>query len=204
MSANKVRAKRKEMDAPDVNPEFEALETAANLLIDSFPNESTRAILRETARSQFIPLWMLITGIVQRSYDNGEHTAPIIDPMWLAANPIKLGEFGKVICQTCGNDFTPRWPGEKYCGSYCGIAGYRSRITADRATHNPPPTTYKVGEEPPGVSRSTIYQDESDGRSDASDDLGAQVGELGSLPEREDPIAVIEREARLGIAEKLA
>jgi hypothetical protein len=61
-----------------------------------------------------------------------------------------------------------------------------------------------VGEEPPGVSRSTIYQDESDGRSDASDDLGAQVGELGSLPEREDPIAVIEREARLGIAEKLA
>lgn len=183
------------------NPEFDMLEAAANLLVDSYPAESTRAILRETARSQFIPLWMLLTGIIQRSYDNGEHTAPIIDPLWLAANPVKLGDYGKVICRTCGEEFTPRWPGEVYCGNNCGLLGYRDRIAADRAAHGPAPTTYKVGEEPPGVSRSTIHQHESDGRSAEAVEVGAEAGELGSLPEREDPIAAIEREAQAGLGQ---
>jgi hypothetical protein len=198
------KATRQQLDPPTPNPDFDALEAAANLLIDSFPNEMTRTILRETARSQFIPLWMLVTGIVQRSYDNGEHTSPVIDPMWLQANPVSLGDFGLVNCKTCTKEFKPRWPGEEYCCGDCGVVGYRNRIATDRAAHNQDLAIYKVGEEPPGVSRSTIYQTESDGRGDASTKVGTTFVELGDVLERADPVADIDREARQSITEKLA
>jgi len=172
---------------------FDALESAANALVDAMPTQGTRDVLREAANAQHVPLWMLVCGLLQRCYDTGEYSAPVLDPLWLHANPVTMGGYSDVTCGSCQQTFRPRWPGQEYCGVECGVVAYRSRVLADRADHVVELHNYPVGEEPPGRARSTIRQYEADGVGEAPD-------ELGSLPSREvDPIADIEQDAQASL-----
>ena len=178
--------------------EFDALEAAANLVVNAMATPQATAILRETAEAQFIPLWMLVCGLLQKCYEMGEHSAPILDPLWLRSAPTKMGGYAEVVCR-CGATFRPRWPGQEYCGVQCGVAANRDRVAADRKVKLVELETYSVGEEPLDRARSTVRSGESDERADAPRQAGEAVGLVGGRPEREDPIAAIERQAQAEI-----
>ena len=177
--------------------EFEAMEAAANLLVDAMPTQGPRDVLRETARSQHIPLWMLVCGLLQRTYDSGEYSAPVLDPIWLHANPVKMGGYAEATCKSCAETFRPRWPGQEYCCDLCGASGYRDRVAVDRAANVVELHNYPVGEEPLDRARSTIRIYEADGRGIEAAPATDEVGKLGEFTHREiDPIADIEQDAQ--------
>jgi hypothetical protein len=178
--------------------EFDALESAASLIVNAMATPQAIAILRETAEAQFIPLWMLVCGLLQKCYEMGEHSAPILDPLWLRSAPTKMGGYAEVTCH-CGKLFRPRWPGQEYCGVECGAIANRDRVAADRAVKLVELETYAVGEEPLDRARSTVRSGEADERADAPRQAGERVGIVGGLTEREDPIAEIERQAQIEV-----
>ena len=63
-----------------MNADEKKWEAAAGRLIEAIPSPTAQQVMRETAQQLGIPLWMLITGLLQRAYDSGEHTAPVLDP----------------------------------------------------------------------------------------------------------------------------
>lgn len=180
-------------------PAFGGLEEAANLLVDAMPTQPVRDILREAASAQHIPLWMLVCGLLQKAYDTGEQSAPVLDPLWLHSAPVTMGGYAEVVCR-CGATFRPRWPGQRFCNVECGVAAYRDRIAADREDHVVELATYAVGQEPADRARSTIRYDESDERGDAPRPAGEAVGLVGGVPSgADDPVAQIEQDAKAGL-----
>ena len=180
-------------DAVETPTEFEVLEAAAARVLDAMPTQGPRDVLRETATAQHIPLWMLVCGLLQRCYDSGEYTAPVLDPLWLHDNPVTMGGYAEATCATCLETFRPRWPGQEYCCGLCGATGARNRTAADRAAHVVELHNYPVGQEPEGRARSTIRQHEASG-------VGEEADKLGGVPGREvDPITDIDSQAQASI-----
>jgi hypothetical protein len=191
-------SRTKKTEEPQVSPELLALEAAATLLVDSLPNETMKSVLKETAANNFVPLWIYIAGLLQRAYDTGEHTAPVLDPIWLRSNPAIIGNSGEGTCPICKETFQRRWPGQETCSVICGNTANAARVASEREAHHPQRQTYLVGEEPVGAPRSSVYQAESDGRSLAADAVGEQANQLGDIfrgPGSGDDVAEIEAAA---------
>lgn len=102
------------------------LEAAAEKLINAIPSPTAVQVFKETARQLGIPQWMLITGLLQRCYDNGEHTAPVLDPSWTFGNAAEQPVIPDAECGECHRKFTPRWIGQEYCDAKCGSAAARA------------------------------------------------------------------------------
>ena len=177
------------------------LEIAAKQLIKAIPSPTAVQVYRETAQQLGIPLWMLITGLLQRAYDNGEHTAPVLDPAWTFGNPIERPELPESKCEHCGITYNPRWIGQRFCDVKCGSAAAQLAVAAQLAAS--PLLRYKVGEEPEGVAKSTISESEAHGLGNPSPafiEVGAETEELGGVPSGTgDPIQAIEQEAAKSI-----
>lgn len=182
-----------------MNQDNKKFEAAADRIISAIPSPTTQQVLRETAQQLGIPLWMLITGLLQRAYDTGEHTVPVLDPQWTMGNPAERPVIADAKCKECQQTYTPRWVGQEYCSAKCGSAAAKS--AADRARVQLPLARFKVGEEPEGVAKSTIREAEAHGTGGVrpTAEVGATSDELGSLPDGTDPVAAIEREARAAI-----
>lgn len=144
-----------------MNADEKKWEAAAGKVLEAIPSPTTQQVMRETAQQLGIPLWMLITGLLQRCYDNGEHTAPVLDPAWTFGHAFEQATIPKTVCKNCGAPFQPRWIGQEYCNAKCGSAAAQLAVAA-RLTASPL-LRYKVGEEPEGAAKSTISEYEAHG-----------------------------------------
>ncbi len=126
---------------------------AAQLLIDTLPGRAAQVLL-ETAQQQRIHLWMLLVGLLQRAYDNGEHTAPVLDPAWLHSMPAGVQVLAPSKCEECHVTYEPRWLGQRYCSTICGVRGAKRLAALEPRTYTP--LTHTVGTEPEGVPKSAM------------------------------------------------
>ena len=145
--------------ALDVDPHVK-LNVHAAALLAMLP-DTVREMLMETAVITLrMPLWQLLCGLVQQSYDLGLFTTPIISPDWIDRLGATTQQYATVRCaeETCGKSFRPKWPGQKYCSDVCGTKPERrrlDRIAAERAGDVRRP----LGQEAPGaVSSALRYQ----------------------------------------------
>jgi len=145
-----------------------ALNEAARLLIEQLP-ERLPQVFKETAEQQSIPIWMLLVGLMQKAYDAGEHTAPVLDPTWMRTNAAVAHDHGNAICACgCDESFHRRWPGQLYKDNEHGVRAAKLALaTGARKTAELPRPP--VGQEPPKSPRSGIFQSEAVGDSGSYD-----------------------------------
>lgn len=139
-----------------------ALDAAAGLLL-AMLSEPVRLILTETAETTLsIPLWQLIAGLVQQSYDIGLYVTPILDPDWSRNLPAKPMVYSQAKCEQCGEDFVPRWPKQRFCSNECGI-DHQRRLSAGRARSHVVGGEYPMGQEPGDRPTSALHPPASEG-----------------------------------------
>ena len=145
--------------AAPVQDNQEPLTAAAEAILGTFPDR-TKTILEETAQMLAIQPWQLVVGLVQKAYDTGEHTAPVLSPEWMMTTGVARVVYQEKVCECgCAMLFTPRWPGQIYATVECGNRA--ARTARDRARSDLGLVIHKLGEEPEGVAKSTIHPGET-------------------------------------------
>ncbi len=103
--------------------QLEVMEKAANLVLDSLPGYLAETIREMAYVHNRQPLWAFVAGHLVRAYENGELSAPIMDPSWPrlftdVPDPLKA----TYQCEHCRAAFVPRRWRQKYCSNECGTA----------------------------------------------------------------------------------
>lgn len=151
---------KKENEKPPVDPNV-ALNGAANLIL-SMLSEPVRELLMETAAVTLnIPLWQLVAGVVQQSYDIGLYTTPVLDPDWLRNLPARPQMFDRARCKQCGETFEPRWLKQEFCGNECGTK-HQLAIARNRLRGHVVGGKHPLGQEPKGAVSSAIRPADAD------------------------------------------
>ncbi len=173
MSVRKLDAKEIELASAPLVAE-QTLEGAADLILGSLPGQVGQ-IFKETAQMLAITPSQLILGLLQKAYDTGEHTAPVLHPEWMFSTPTARIVYEEKVCACgCATLFIPRWPGQQYACTECGIRA--ARAISARETSRVVLASYQLGDEPDGVARSTIRTDESKNTADDSQLVRGGVG----------------------------
>ena len=141
-----------------------SLDAAASHILTML-SEPVRELLRETASSTLnIPLWQLVAGLIQQSYDIGLFTTPVLDPDWMSNLPARAAMQPEAVCGSCGKKFTPRWPKQSFCieedgTSVCGTNYQRDLSRLERERREPKPV-YPLGQEPSDRPTSALHKEQ--------------------------------------------
>lgn len=107
-------------------------EEAAHTLLAAL-NPATGATVLELAYvHNHIPLWAMVMGHVQRAYETGELSAPVLDAAWPRAFP----DLPDVLatdykCERCKAAFRPTRFRQRYCSTPCGTEAAREALVAE-------------------------------------------------------------------------
>lgn len=134
---------------PSAPRDVEALNAAANLLLDQIPKymaEHIREVATITCR---IPIWAMVAGHLLKTYEIGDTQSPLLDPSW----PRLFTDLGPdpsgraYVCEwaDCGKTFEPKRYKQRFCSQACGAqaqaaimakeaADYEEKRAAERAT----------------------------------------------------------------------
>lgn len=123
-------------------------------------SEPVRELLRETASTTLnIPLWQLVAGLIQQSYDIGLFTTPVLDPDWMNSLPARAALQPEAVCKVCKEKFTPRWPKQEFCSNDCGITHQHNLARIERERRSPKPS-YPLGQEPSKSPTSALHKEQ--------------------------------------------
>lgn len=153
---------REELESQAQVSRENALNGAASLILTML-SEPVRDLLTETAATTLnIPLWQLIAGLVQQSYDIGLFTTPVLDLEWMRNQPARPMLQPEAVCKYCKQKFIPRWPKQEFCigedgSSVCGTNYQRdlARAKRDGAMGKP---SYPLGQEPSDRPTSALHK----------------------------------------------
>ena len=138
------------------------LDDAAALLLTQLP-KPVRELLTETAASTLnIPLWQLVCGLLQYSYDTGGFTSPVLSPDWMNSSTAGAFQQPEAVCKVCHEKFTPRWSKQEFCSNDCGIKHQHNlaRLERDRRERQ---RVYPLGQEPSDRPTSALHKPEEQG-----------------------------------------
>ena len=92
-------------------------EGQARNMVDALIPEHIRIFAEEVCNKILgITLWQHLMGTYRLAYDQGQFTAPFLDPSWSGKTEV-LKKQSK--CPTCKKNYPPRWVGQIFCSNAC-------------------------------------------------------------------------------------